>query len=247
MADRHPVEALVEHAFAAPELLDEALTHASFRNESELDVRDYERLEFLGDAVFELAVSELLFRRLPDASEGRLTQLRARLVNARTLASIARGLDLGPHIRMGRGEEMSGGRDRGSILADVLEALVAAIYVDAGYAAVVLVVARLLGPTLDEALERSTVKDAKSRLQEWAQQHHQLTPRYELAARNGPPHDAWFEVSVRIGELYHQLGEGRSKKVAEQAAARTVLDTIAAASGPAAQAGPATPDQEDET
>ncbi|PIE20221.1 MAG: ribonuclease III [Proteobacteria bacterium] len=228
-SDRHAIEAALEHAFADPALLQEALTHASFRNEREDIGCDYERLEFLGDAVFELAVSQLLFRRLPQASEGHLTQLRARLVNAKTLAGIARRLDLGAHIQMGRGEQMSGGRDRDSILADVLEAIVGAVYLDGGLDAAVAVVAKLTGPALTEALARDTLKDAKSRLQEWAQGHHQITPRYLLEARSGPPHDAWYEASVQVGDLMTRAGQGRSKKAAEQAAAAAALQALTSA------------------
>ncbi|TNF22937.1 MAG: ribonuclease III [Deltaproteobacteria bacterium] len=232
----HPVEELLGYRFKDAALLDEALTHASHKNEVGGDVVDYERLEFLGDAVVELAVSELLFRRLPGAREGRLTQLRARLVNARTLAAIARHLGLGAHIRVGRGEEKSGGRTRRSILADVLEALVGAIYIDGGYGEVSALVARLVDPRLEETLLQDTVKDPKSRLQEWAQHAHQITPVYTLVDVSGPQHDARFVAEVRIGDVLEGTGSGLSKKEAEQQAATDALREVAARRSEAAEA-----------
>ncbi|PKN56325.1 MAG: ribonuclease III [Deltaproteobacteria bacterium HGW-Deltaproteobacteria-14] len=226
--EQHPVEDLLGYRFTDPALLEEALTHASHKNEVGGDVVDYERLEFLGDAVFELAVSELLFRRLPRAREGRLTQLRARLVNARTLATIARHLGLGDHIRVGRGEEKSGGRSRRSILADVLESIAGAIYLDGGYLAVSVVVARLVEPRLAETLLQDSVKDPKSSLQEWAQHVHQITPAYTLVEVTGPQHDARFVAEVQIGDAIRATGSGASKKDAEQHAATAALREIGA-------------------
>jgi len=222
------VEELLGYRFRDPTLLDEALTHASHKNEVGGDVVDYERLEFLGDAVVELAVSELLFRRLPGAREGRLTQLRARLVNARTLATIARHLGLGAHIRVGRGEEKSGGRARRSILADVLEALAGAIYLDGGYVEVSALVARLVDRRLEETLVQDSVKDPKSRLQEWAQHVHQITPAYALVDVSGPQHDARFVAEVTVGDALNAKGGGASKKEAEQQAAAAALQEVAA-------------------
>ncbi|MCA9517704.1 MAG: ribonuclease III [Myxococcales bacterium] len=221
------------YAFTDRALLVDALTHASFVNEvaGGAATSDYERLEFLGDAVFELAVSELLFRRLPTAREGRLTQLRSKLVNARTLAQVATRVGIAPHIRMGRGEERSGGRARSSILSDVLEALIGAVYCDGGFGAAVDVVARLLGPRLDELLLRGAlVKDPKSRLQEWAQQHLAVTPTYALLEVSGPDHDASFSVAVQVAD-YRFEGHGRAKKEAEQEAARVAYAALAAPPG----------------
>lgn len=225
------VEELLGYRFTDPALLADALTHSSWVNElaTKGPASDYERLEFLGDAVFELAVSELLYRRLPAAREGRLTQLRSKLVNARTLASVATRAGIAPHIRMGRGEERSGGRARSSILSDVLEALIGAVYCDGGFGAAVAVVARLLGPRLDDLLTRGAlVKDPKSRLQEWTQHHLGVTPTYGLLEVSGPDHDASFVVEVRVGERRFE-GAGRAKKDAEQEAAQVAYRALAEA------------------
>ena len=233
----HPVEEQLGHRFASPSLLAEALTHASFRNEASEGAADYERLEFLGDAVVELAVSELLYRRLPDAREGRLTQLRARLVNARTLAAVAQRLDLGPHIRMGRGESQSGGRARRSILSDVFEALIGAVYVDGGFGAALGVVERLFAARLEETLARASVSDAKSLLQEWAQRELRATPTYAVVEVSGPQHEACFVVAVSVGEALRVEGRGGSKKDAEQQAAAAALRSVGAVAGEALTPG----------
>lgn len=219
------IEAALDYQFNAPERLLEALTHGSFRHERGGTV-DYERLEFLGDAVVELCVTELLFSRFPRAREGRMTQLRATLVNARTLAAVARRIGLGEQARMGRGEQRTGGRDRPSILSDLLEATLGAIFLDGGYAAAREVLVRLLAPELDAIVADDELRDSKSQLQEWAQQLHQVTPGYSLVEVSGPSHDASFEAEVQVGEVLRARGTGNSKKEAEQRAASAALEAL---------------------
>jgi len=221
------VEERLGYVFGDRGLVVEALTHASYRHEADVEASDYERLEFLGDAVVELAVSELLYRRVPDAREGRLTQLRARIVNARTLASVAKELALGELVWMGRGEDQTGGRTRRSILSDLVEALIGAIYLDGGFDAALGVVERLVGPHLDQLLGASHLKDPKSRLQEWSQEHLRVTPTYSVTQVTGPQHDARFEAEVQVGAEIHGIGHGPSKKDAEQSAASIALAHVA--------------------
>lgn len=216
------LEERLGHRFAEPMRLEQALTHASFRNESSEAATDNERLEFLGDAVLELTVTEWLFTRHPEAREGQLTQLRARVVNTRELASTARQLGLGDILHMGVGEERSGGRRRRSLLADAIEAVLGAVFVDGGYEMARGVVYRLFEQRF-EALAAEDVRDAKSRLQEWSQEHHRLTPRYRILSATGPGHATEFVAQVEVDEVVTAEGRGRSKKDAQQQAAVRAL------------------------
>ena len=239
MADNEPhlsgdqVEALervLRHRFEQHELLVQALTHASFGNElgyssEQRSLVDNERLEFLGDAVLELTVSRWIYGRWPNAPEGRLTQLRASVVRAESLAEVARKLELGGLLRLGVGEERTGGRDRQSILADALEALLGAVFLDGGYEAAMRSVKALFGEQI-RGLDLVSAKGPKTRLQEWSQARHQLTPTYELLGASGPEHDARFEAEVIIGDVVRARGVGRSKKAAQKQAAELALQSL---------------------
>lgn len=227
------VEALEEalgYRFTERDHLIQALTHASFTNEAPTEDGDNERLEFLGDAVLELAVSDILFTRYPDLPEGRLTQLRARVVNTRSLAQVARALKLGASLRLGIGEARTGGRERRSILADAIEAVLGAVYLDGGFVKARDAVAKLLGGRLAQ-LEEAPLKDAKSRLQEWAQEHHRVTPTYAIVAVEGPEHASEFVAEVLLAGEVLARGVGRSKKDAHQRAAEAALAEVARVEG----------------
>jgi ribonuclease-3 len=221
------IAAALGYRFRDPGLLIQALTHRSYHNEcTGSDEPHNERLEFLGDAVVELAVSNQLMERLPDAREGVLTKLRAMVVSEASLARCASSLSIGEHLRLGRGEDQSGGRRKSSILADTLEALVGAVYLDGGYVEASDTVARLLGPFIEAAVEGDLDRDHKTRLQELAQRVHHQMPHYTVVEEEGPDHAKVFTVAVHIGEAEVARGVGASKKVAEQEAARRALDLL---------------------
>ncbi len=223
------LERRLGHFFGRPELLTEALTHASYAFEQAgAGLRDNERLEFLGDAVLELAVTDFLHRLLPQAREGRLTGIRASLVNEPSLYAVAKKIGLGEFVRLGRGEAASGGADKPSILSDALEAVLGAVYLDAGFHAACRVVDRLWGPLLEEAATNRTFKDHKTRLQELMQERRRITPSYRMIGSRGPDHERTFFVEARTAGEVLGRGEGRSKKEAEQMAAKDALENIAA-------------------
>jgi ribonuclease-3 len=209
-------------------LLRQALTHTSFRNEHVgVDV-DNERLEFLGDAVIELAVSDYLWEMFPGAPEGDLTQHRSYLVREEAVASMARDLGLGAHIRLGHGEEKSGGREKDSVLADVFEAVVAAIHVDQDFAVASDVVRRCIADRASELEGPTSSIDYKGRLQEQVQAVRHRVPRYRVEEETGPDHEKSFEVSVTLHSGPSARGMGRSKKEAEQAAAAALIAKVEA-------------------
>ena len=218
------LERRLSYVFGRPELLSEALSHRSyvFERTSE-SLADNERLEFLGDAVLELAITALLHRLHPQASEGRLTRLRAHLVNEQTLSILARETGLGRFLKLGRGEAASGGADKPSLLSDALEAVLGAVFLDGGFDAACRVVRRLWGPLLEEDGPGAAHKDHKTRLQELLQEQEGLTPTYALTGSEGPDHERTFQVEVRVRDRVMGAGEGRSKKEAEQEAARVAL------------------------
>jgi ribonuclease III len=206
-----------------------ALTHKSWLNERPVESRaDNERLEFLGDAVIALVVSDLLMRRFPDHPEGELSKKRAALVNEAGLARVAEALTLGQWIFLGRGEEQAGGRQKRSILADALEALVGAIYRDGGFDAAYAVAERLFARALDEA-GSAAERDFKSRLQEISQARLHLAPTYAVIAQAGPDHDKTFEVAIFLGSKEYGRAQGKSKKEAQQNAAARAIDALQAA------------------
>ena len=205
------------------ELLHKALTHKSA--EQELHLPANERLEFLGDAVLGLAVAGHLFRSHPDLAEGALTKVKAVAVSEPILAAVARELDLGSYLILSRGEEQSGGRDRSSILADGLEAVFGAVYLDRGFRTCRALVLRLLADHL-RAIERDEYEpDYKTLLQEQIQEIHRMPPTYRVLSESGPDHDRTFVAEVRVGRRALGSGSGKSKKQAEQAAAREALTT----------------------
>ena len=203
-----------------------ALTHKSYVNEHRDEGADNERLEFLGDAVVDLAVSHRLMERFPGADEGELSKLRALLVNEESLARVARHLGLGDLLRMGRGEELTGGRDKSSVLADALEAVLGAVYLSAGLPGAMAVVDRLFGDLLQGVAEGKSGEDWKTRLQELVQTRLRQSPRYRVVSEEGPDHSKTFEVEVTVGTELFARARGRSKKEAEQAAARETLTML---------------------
>jgi ribonuclease-3 len=215
------LEARIGHRFKDRALLKRALTHASVRQGAGINRRDNERLEFLGDRVLGLAVAELLSEMHPTASEGQLARLYNRLVRGGTCAEVARALDLGPSLVLSESEAGSGGRDKETILADACEALLGAIFLEAGYEKARNIVRhhwriKLDGPPAEAA-------DAKSALQEWAQGQGLDLPQYREVERKGPDHAPRFTAEVRIKGLKSACGEGASKRAAEQAAAGALL------------------------
>lgn len=232
MNEQDTVEAtLIEmlgYTFGDRELMMTAVTHKSFANEapSENEVIDNERLEFLGDAVLSLVISQMLMDTHPQVDEGGLSRMRAALVNEKELAATATRLDLGVVLRLGKGEQRSGGRSKTSILADLFEALLGAVFLDGGLEAARSVAERAFGERLEAMIEEVPGFDPKSRLQVLLQQRGQAPPRYELLDESGPDHRRRFTVSVLVEDLRLGEGTGSSKKQAEQAAARLVLASL---------------------
>lgn len=217
-------EAKLEYRFRDLALLDQALTHRSYANEkAALGIKDNERLEFLGDAVLELCISDLLMRRFPDHAEGDLTKLRAAVVNERPLAELARRLDLGAGLRLGKGEAASGGRTKPSLLANAMEAVIAAVYLDGPYLETLSFIGRLFAPAIMAGSRELFYRDCKSALQEVCQERFHAVPRYTLETTEGPEHDKVFEIRVAVADAVTAVGRGRSKKEAEQEAARMAL------------------------
>ncbi|XXY47017.1 ribonuclease III [Sorangium sp. So ce269] len=210
--------------------LEEALTHPSFSNEQRGGRRvDNQRLEFLGDAVLGLCVTELLMERFPGAREGELSMMRSALVNTDALAAWARGVELGAALRVGRGAEVAGERDQTNVLADATEALVAALYLDRGFESARALSRKIVASPLAQLASGSMLgRDAKSELQERVQARGAASPRYRLIGTEGPDHDRAFLVAVEVDGKVIGTGRGRSKKLAEQAAARAALVACAA-------------------
>lgn len=213
--------------FNQPDILVEALTHRSYVNEhEEPGLADNERLEFLGDAVLGYLAGEWLFHRFPDLPEGELTRLRASVVQRDALAILARDADLGAALRIGKGEEANGGRDRDNNLCDGFEAVLGAILIDQGLDGVRAFIMPRLQKQLEIVLETQTDKDARSMLQEWSQAKHGLTPQYRIVEATGPDHDREYTVETTIGDHVVGRGVGRSKQAASQAAARDAVSGI---------------------
>ena len=208
--------------------LEQALYHRSYLNEAPEDVESNERLEFLGDAVLGLVISERLFKDYPDLSEGKLSQIRALLVRWDALARAAERIELGEYLVLGKGEEMSGGRKRPSNLAGGLEALIGAAYIDGGLRVAQKLVLRLLKPDLEEIAAQGFSADSKSELQHVAQTRWRHIPQYALISSEGPDHAKLFTVEVLVGDQVLGRGQGRNKKQAELNAARQALETLAA-------------------
>jgi ribonuclease-3 len=217
------LQARLGHRFANPALLARALTHKSYGQHHN------ERFEFLGDAVLSAGVSGLLFKQFPEADEGELTRVRAHLVREDMLQRLGQDLGLGALLRLSEGEARSGGAQRPSILADALEAVLGAVYLDAGFDAARALIERLFLPLVSQTVAQAWTKDAKTELQEWLQARREPVPGYTVEATRGPQHEQVFVVVCRIPAHAIELrGEGRSRRAAEQAAAREALATLKA-------------------
>lgn len=225
------LEQRIGHRFLDRELLARALTHRSYANESRNpSIGDNERLEFLGDAVLDLIVGYRLYALHTEAAEGELSRLRAELVSAPSLARLARELAVGDCLLLGRGEARSGGRDKESLQADSLEAIIGAVFLDAGYGAAEAVVCRMFEPFLQVA-GAPVGQDYKTRLQELLQARQQQRPEYILTASSGPDHERHYEVEVLAAGTALGRGAGTTKKRAEQEAARCALERLEGAGG----------------
>jgi ribonuclease-3 len=223
-AFRINLEKKINYKFTDLKLLLQALTHKSFSNEQTEYVAHNERFEFLGDAVLELVVSDLSFRYFPDIPEGGLTRIRAEVVSEKGLAAIASLLDLGAGLRLGKGEEKSGGREKPSLLSDALEALLGAIYLDSGFSAVYQVIENIFSAPIRESAQLRYGSDYKTCLQERLQERYNQLPEYQLAQVSGPDHERVFSMEVRFNGQLLGKGNGSSKKSAEQKAAAIALD-----------------------
>ncbi len=218
------IEEMLHYTYSRPELLEMALTHSSWANEHGQGQAHNERQEFLGDAVLELCVSWELFSRFPEAREGDLTRLRSRLVSTTGLADLARELGLQHHLKLGRGEECQGGRDRDTVLSDLLEAVVASVYEDGGYTAATGVVLHIFRHRWPESVGASPRKDYKTRLQEVMQHLFKERPLYTLTGSEGPEHAKIFHVVLTLPDQRSYGAQGPSLKRAEQEAARLALE-----------------------
>jgi len=215
------LEERIGYRFTDATLLDCGLTHISALKGARNRARSYQRMEFLGDHVLGLVISDMLFRAFPKADEGELSRRLADLVRKETCAEIARAIDLGAAIRLGSSEANAGGRTRPAILADVCEALIGAVYLDGGFTAAAALVERLWQARMQTKAQ--PLRDAKTMLQEWAQGRGLPTPNYREIARSGPDHDPEFRVAVQLPHLAPAEGRGRSKRAAEQAAAAAMM------------------------
>jgi len=227
------LEGRLGYRFRDRGLISQALTHPSFEHER-AGGGDYQRLEFLGDAVLGMVLAEALFRHFPEGDEGILSRSRAQMADQETLAQIARECGLGNFIRLGRGEEQSSGRNKDSILADVLEALIAAVYLDGGLDESRRLILRLFDENLTISESDLKINDPKSELQELLSSRRLAPPRYHLVEESGPPHDRHFRFQVLVGNDLAGEGEGRSKKIAQQAAATQALQHLAGSVEPQA-------------
>jgi len=207
-------------------LLTRALTHRSYVNEHPATLEDNERLEFLGDAILDFVVGAWLYNHFPEMAEGDLTRMRSALVCTDQLAEFARRLDLGPAMRLGRGEVQAGGRERSVLLCATFEALVGALYLQTDIAAIQKFMEPLLAQVSDDLLLQPELNDPKSRLQEWSQSRRMGIPRYATVQTSGPDHERTFEVEVFVGEESYGRGSGRSKQDAARNAAQAAIDSL---------------------
>jgi ribonuclease-3 len=214
------VQRRLGYTFRDLSVLDQALTHSSYAHEGRYPNAHNERMEFLGDAVLDLILRHQYFEEIPSADEGKLSKIRSHLVSARHLARMARALEIGPHIRLGKGERSTGGRHKASILANAFEALVAALFLDAGYEKTAMLVRKLFDR------EMQPLTDFKSLLQERLQRERRPAPDYLLFQEYGPEHEKTYEVAVQVEGETLAVGKGQSKKLAEQQAAREGLEKL---------------------
>lgn len=222
-----PLQDTLGYHFEDSSLLRQALQHSSYVNEQrEPELEDNERLEFLGDAVLDLMITHILMEHFPQTREGDLSRMRATIVNETQLADVAQRLNLGNHLLLGKGEAMSHGQEKSSILADAFEAVLAAVYLDGGHQAAFQVIERLFSGIVSQMGERLGQEDFKSPLQELVQVRFKTIPDYRVIAESGPDHDKTFEVCLSIGDGFTTQGVGKSKKAAEQAAAKVALEKL---------------------
>jgi ribonuclease III len=222
------LEKRLTYEFKNQSLLDEALRHSSFVNEqAHHQMRDNERLEFLGDAVLNLVIGHMLLNCFPDLEEGDLTRMRANLVNETQVASVARSLDLGSHIQLGKGESLTKGREKNSILANTFEAIIAAAYLDGGYDAAFRLIEEHFSYFFELDGGLAATYDYKSRIQELLQTRQGEKPAYSVIEETGPDHNKVFRVALSVNDIRTE-GYGKSKKHAEQDAARKALDILTA-------------------
>ena len=227
MADLAAFQKILGVSFKHPPLLEQALVHSSYINENpHLTPTSNERLEFLGDAVLGLVITERLYHNLPSFTEGEMTKLRADLVRQGTLARAARTIRLGDFLYLGRGEEASGGRHKPVNLAGGLEAVIAAIFLDQGSVAAKKFILKLLKEELEKAVTQGGEADYKSQLQEFIQAREQQTPAYYVVEAKGPDHDRRFTVEAKVGDTVLGRGTGKSKQAAEPEAARSALEQL---------------------
>lgn len=221
------LEERLGYAFGSPELLIKALTHKSYTNENRDEGAEHnERLEFLGDTVLDFIISDLLMDICPDSPEGELSRLRSMIVSEANLSRVARKLDFGPYLLLGKGEDLTGGRDKSSLLANALEALIAALYMDGGLDAAHGFIRREFEPEMREIAASGQTSDWKTDLQEYCQSHFGTLPLYTVTGESGPDHQKVFDVEITAGGETLGNGSGRSKKEAEQNAARAALDKL---------------------
>jgi ribonuclease III len=217
------LEKTIQYVFRNRSYLEESLQHSSYVNEQvRSDLCDNERLEFLGDAVINLIVGHLLMKQFPDLQEGELSRMRSHLVNETQLAEVARDMGLGSHIKLGKGELQSEGRNKPSILADTFEALIAAVYLDGGFDAAFRIIASGFSGRIHKNGGVMNNRDYKSQLQELVQTTQKSLPDYTVIREEGPDHDKTFQVGLKVGEFFAE-GTGKNKKTAEQAAAAKAL------------------------
>lgn len=230
--DIQQLELLLEHKFSDQSLLVQALTHPSYLHEAGgSGGGDYQRLEFLGDAILGLLLAEIMYTRYPDWDEGALSQLRSRLAGQDVLADRARSLGIGAFVQLGRGEEQTAGREKDSILADVLEALIASLYQDGGLQAARTLVVRLFEDLVATPESLVLGRDSKSELQEYLSSHDYPAPDYQLIEESGPPHNRLFRFLVLVGDRVIGDGQGKSKKIAQQAAAAKAVEMFSEKQG----------------
>lgn len=220
------LEKLIGYSFRKRSLMEAALTHRSFRFENEGVEDDNQRLEFLGDAVLGLATAAYLYDKHEDKNEGALTSFRSQTTSGKALASVARSIGLGDHIRIGRGEEQSGGRKRSSNLCDALEAILGAAYLDGGMKAVGKIFAKLFIPQLDNLSGDVWADNPKGRLQEYAQRRWKRSPQYRVIRADGPAHAAVFTVEATVAGHLRETGKARNKQDAESRAATALLERL---------------------
>ncbi len=226
LAALRELEAALSCRFHDRGFLDNALTHSSFVNENpDADCRDNERLEFLGDAVLGVCISDLLMKKFPDYTEGQLSKLRASVVNEQPLAELARKFNLGDYLLLGRGEISTGGRTKSSLLSNTFEAIIAALYLDSGFERTQEFIREIFEPLIEEG-KTASYQDYKTTLQEMSQTRFKGLPRYTLISEEGPDHEKIFSVRLSLADAIVATGTGKSKKEAEQQAAKTAIEEL---------------------